>query len=120
LFDKPMGKNILKAEKIKTLSLEYNITIWFNYLFMAGIEILKQLLIQKELGEVNSIWLDLGHGATPEDFDSWRLNKKSTCGGSHLDLGIHLIDLILHLSRMDSDSVHIYRVNYWSGFAKRG
>jgi hypothetical protein len=27
LFDKPMGKNILKAEKIKTLSLEYNITI---------------------------------------------------------------------------------------------
>jgi predicted dehydrogenase len=120
LMEKPMGRNILEAEKIKALSLEFEITIGFNYRFMAGVEILKQMLIQKELGEVNSIRLDLGHGGAPEDFDSWKLNKESSGGGSLLDPGIHLIDLILHLSGMEADSVHIDGVNYWSGFWKTG
>ncbi len=120
LLEKPMGRNLVEAEKIKNYSAKCDLTIGFNYRFMKGIEELKLLLDQNKLGEINSIRLDLGHGGSPEDFTSWKLNKESAGGGSLLDPGIHLIDLILHLSGKKINLVEIDGVNYWSGFWNTG
>ena len=120
LLEKPMGRNLLEAEKVRNYSTKSDITIGFNYRFMGGIEKLKAVLDQNELGEINSIRLDLGHGGSPTDFTSWKLNKELAGGGSLLDPGIHLIDLILHLSEKSVNLVEIDGVSYWSGFWKTG
>ena len=120
LMEKPLGRNLAESEMIMELTKDCELSIGFNYRFMAGIEKLKEILSCHELGEINSIRLDLGHGGSPKDADSWKLNKESAGGGSLLDPGIHLIDLVLFLFGSNADSVLIDGVNYWSGFWKTG
>lgn len=120
LLEKPMGRNLQEAEIIMKYATSCDITIGFNYRFMDGVEKLKTLLDQNVLGELNSIRLDLGHGGAPGDLTSWKLNKESAGGGSLLDPGVHLLDLILHLSDRSVNSIEIDGVNYWSGFWKTG
>ena len=120
LMEKPLGRDLAESEKIIKLSQNCDLSIGFNYRFMGGIEKLKDIISSGELGEINSIRLDLGHGGAPGDADSWKLNKESAGGGSLLDPGIHLIDLILFLFEGNAQSVIIDGVNDWSGFWKTG
>jgi predicted dehydrogenase len=120
LMEKPMGRNLIESEKIVSLAKECDLSVGFNYRFMEGIEKLKKILSQNELGEINSVRIDLGHGGSPEDSASWKLNKESAGGGSLLDPGIHLIDLIMFLFNKKSDLVSIDGTNYWSGFWNTG
>ena len=120
LIEKPMGRNLIESEWIKDIAKECDISVGFNYRFMAGIEKLKKIIASNEIGEINSIRLDLGHGGSPEDGNSWKLNKELAGGGSLLDPGIHLIDLILYLFGKSSSDIEIDGVNYWSGFWKTG
>ena len=120
LLEKPMGRNLPEAEEILRLTKDCVLSIGFNYRFMDGIEKLKEVLIRGDLGEINSVRLDLGHGGAPEDADSWKLNKERAGGGSLLDPGIHLIDLIVHLFSKKATNISIDGVNFWSGFWKTG
>ena len=120
LIEKPMGRNLIESEWIKDIAKECDISVGFNYRFMAGIEKLKKIIASNEIGAINSIRLDLGHGGSPEDGNSWKLNKELAGGGSLLDPGIHLIDLILYLFGKSSSDIEIDGVNYWSGFWKTG
>lgn len=119
-IEKPMGRDLLESEMIRDIAKECDISVGFNYRFMAGIEKLKTIITSNELGAINSIRLDLGHGGSPEDGNSWKLNKELSGGGSLLDPGIHLIDLILYLFGENSSDIEIDGVNYWSGFWKTG
>ena len=119
-IEKPMGRNLLESEKIRDIAKECDISVGFNYRFMAGIEKLKKIIASNEIGAINSIRLDLGHGGSPEDGNSWKLNKELAGGGSLLDPGIHLIDLILYLFGKNSSDIEVDGVNYWSGFWKTG
>jgi len=120
LIEKPLGRNLAESEMIMELTKDCELSIGFNYRFMSGIQKLNEILSSQELGEINSIRLDLGHGGSPRDADSWKLNKESAGGGSLLDPGIHLIDLVLFLFGSNAGSVLIDGVNYWSGFWKTG
>jgi glucose-6-phosphate 3-dehydrogenase len=120
LMEKPMGRNLIETEKIVNLTKACDLSVGFNYRFMEGIEKLKKILSQDELGEINSVRIDLGHGGSPEDAASWKLNKESAGGGSLLDPGIHLIDLIMFLFNKKSDAIEIDGANYWSGFWNTG
>ena len=120
LMEKPMGRNLAESEAIKKLLSECDLSVGFNYRFMEGVEKLKKILNDKELGEINSIRMDLGHGGSPKDADSWKLNLDSAGGGSLLDPGIHLIDLIIYLFGKKVDSIEVNGANYWSGFWNTG
>ena len=87
---------------------------------MAGIIKLKTILESSDLGSINSIRMDLGHGGSPGDDKTWKLNKIISGGGSILDPGIHLIDLLLHLFNKNANQVGIDGVNYWKGFWNTG
>ncbi len=120
LIEKPMGRDLLESERIRNIAKECDISVGFNYRFMAGIEKLRKIITSNEIGAISSIRLDLGHGGSPEDGNTWKLNKKIAGGGSLLDPGIHLIDLILYLFGKNSSNIEIDGVNYWSGFWKTG
>lgn len=120
LLEKPMGRNISEAKEIIKLTKDSELSVGFNYRFMDGIEKLKEILVRNDIGEVNSVRLDLGHGGSPEDANSWKLDKELAGGGSLLDPGIHLIDLILYLFNQTANSIKIDGANFWSGFWNTG
>jgi predicted dehydrogenase len=120
LMEKPMGRNFLESEKISQITSECDLSVGFNYRFMDGIVKLKEIVVGGELGAINSIRLDLGHGGAPDDANSWKLNKELAGGGSLLDPGIHLLDLIMYLFQGETDEISIDGVNYWSGFWNTG
>jgi predicted dehydrogenase len=120
LMEKPMGRSLFESKKIAKLAKDCDLSIGFNYRFMDGIEKLKEILSRDELGEINSVRMDLGHGGSPEDASSWKLNKELAGGGSLLDPGIHLINIIMFLLNKKSESVKIDGANYWSGFWNAG
>ncbi len=120
LIEKPMGRNLHESNTIYNVSKKCKVSVGFNYRFMPGIQKLKRMISLNELGPLNSIRFDLGHGGSPGDEKTWKLNKESAGGGSLLDPGIHLIDLILHLFEEKSGGISIDGVNYWSGFWNTG
>jgi predicted dehydrogenase len=120
LIEKPLGRNISEALKIKEACEGLELSVGFNYRFMSGIIKLKTILESSDLGSINSIRMDLGHGGSPGDDKTWKLNKIISGGGSILDPGIHLIDLLLHLFNKNANQVGIDGVNYWKGFWNTG
>ena len=120
LLEKPMGRNFSEAQEIEAKLGGTELSIGFNYRFMEGIKHLKAILDKNELGVINSIRMDLGHGGSPGDEKKWKLNVNNSGGGSILDPGIHLIDLILYLFNGTSNDFRFNGGNTWSGFWNTG
>lgn len=120
LLEKPLGRNLNEATEVISILGNAELSIGFNYRFMDGITKLKNILQLGMLGKLNSIRMDLGHGGSPGDDKSWKLNKESAGGGSLLDPGIHLIDLLLFLLNGDSSDLEVDGSNTWSGFWNTG
>ena len=120
LLEKPMGRNLLEARSIFSLQNSNRLSIGFNYRFMPGVIHLKKLLVSDSLGSLTSINLELGHGGSPKDKDSWKLSPEISGGGALLDPGIHLIDLLLYLFDAKTEDITILGSASWKGFWKTG
>ena len=120
LMEKPMGRNLSEAIQLWESASPDNLSIGFNYRFMPGIELLKKNLEIQKYGKLNSIRVDIGHGGSPEDRNSWKLNPKKAGGGALLDPGIHILDLLLYLFDCSPDQIVIDGTNKWSGFWETG
>lgn len=120
LMEKPMGRNLSEATEIWESISSKKLNIGFNYRFMPGIKLLKRNLEKQIYGNINSLRIDIGHGGSPKDNDSWKLNRKRAGGGALLDPGIHILDLLLYLFKCDPGEVELDGANKWSGFWNTG
>ena len=120
LMEKPMGRNLKEAQKLHSHQNALNLSVGFNYRFMPSVQEAKSILQKGELGEIHSVKMDLGHGGSPKDIGSWKLNPDSAGGGVVLDPGIHLLDLIGYLFDLQAADVHFTGANSWKGFWKTG
>jgi predicted dehydrogenase len=119
LVEKPMGRNLGEAEKLRTLDVDGKLSVGFNYRFMPAITVLDRAITNKELGEIISVEISLGHGGSPEDKSSWKLDPEIAGGGALLDPGIHLLDLLVNPLR-GLGELKISSLGDWSGFWKTG
>ena len=95
LVEKPLGMNFSSARTVVRESLYKNqVYVGFNYRFFEGVERLFQDFYDKKLGKCHSVVMELGHGGSPKDYDSWKTNPSIVGIGAILDPGIHFIDLI--------------------------
>ena len=120
LMEKPMGRNLSEARMLHSHPNAQNLSVGFNYRFMPCIIEAKQIIESNVLGEIHTIRMDLGHGGSPQDRNSWKLEPSSAGGGVVLDPGIHLLDLILYLFPIKANEVKFLGANSWSGFWNTG
>jgi predicted dehydrogenase len=120
LIEKPMGRNLEEAKIISNLELfNKQICVGFNYRFMPGVEKILKEIEDGQLGDIISIKLTLGHGGSPSDKDSWKLDGDIAGGGALLDPGVHLIDFLVNSLNFLGD-LNFSDINIWRGFWKTG
>jgi predicted dehydrogenase len=111
-----MGRNLPEAQLLHAHPNAKNLSIGFNYRFMSSVYEAKQIVESRVLGEIHTIRMDLGHGGSPNDKNSWKLDPQTAGGGVILDPGIHLLDLLFYLFSFDTSDVEFKGANSWSGF----
>jgi predicted dehydrogenase len=120
LLEKPLGRNLDEAAYLAGNRNSHNLSLGFNYRFMPGVIALKHSLSKGELGTISTLRMDLGHGGSPKDFGSWKLNLDMAGGGVFLDPGIHLIDLLIFLLSAKENTFQIAGTTKWKGFWNTG
>jgi predicted dehydrogenase len=120
LLEKPLARTLREAFAFENSAFAQNLSLGFNYRFMAGIRKLRESLLKSELGEVISVKIELGHGGKPEDEMSWKLDPKIAGGGALIDPGIHILDLLVYLFRADEKNFMLNGVTDWKGFWQTG
>jgi predicted dehydrogenase len=120
LLEKPLGRNIHEAQELSSHSNAESLSIGFNYRFMPGIAKLKTALELGVLGDISTIRMELGHGGSPRDSESWKLDPVMAGGGVLLDPGIHLIDLLVYLFNATQENISIKGKTVWRGHWNTG
>lgn len=120
LLEKPLGRNITEAQQMASHSNAECLSIGFNYRFMPGIASLKSVLENGALGDISTLSMELGHGGSPKDVNSWKLDPVKAGGGVLLDPGIHLIDLLVYLFNANEENISIAGKTLWKGYWNTG
>ena len=99
LIDKPFALNLKEAMKVVEASKAAHrvCMIGMNQRFHPQCQIVKSLVRRGELGEIyfaKACWTR--RSGSPR-FGTWFCNKKESGGGCVLDIGVHMLDLCLHL-----------------------
>ena len=115
--EKPLGTTFVEAKNLKKLDKSgQSLTVGFNYRFFRGVETILNDIKSGLFGELIRMDLVVGHGGSPTDRTSWKLDPFAAGGGSLLDPGVHLLDLVLQVTK--NPKVLFY--NSWKGFWNTG
>ncbi len=100
--EKPLALNLEEAEEMLALAEASDrvVQIAFNYRFIPAVMRAKQLIEEGFLGEVVNFRAQYFHTGylNPNKPMSWRLDQGASGGGALVDLGSHVIDLMLYLA----------------------
>lgn len=97
--EKPAAINSDQLSEIdENLSLSKVLAYGFNHRVHPSVIKMKQVIDSKKLG--NILWMRGRYGKEVDDSyaNSWRCNKALNGGGILIDQGIHMVDLMSHLS----------------------
>jgi predicted dehydrogenase len=101
-IEKPLALNLEQARIMHDLSKDSDriVQIAFNYRFVPAVMKAKELIRAGFLGEVLNFRAQYYHSSylNPKKPMSWRLTQEKSGGGALVDLGAHIIDLMLYLA----------------------
>jgi predicted dehydrogenase len=118
LLEKPIGRSLREAEALAACEQRSRqLLIGHNYRFYRGVRALFADLRRGEFGTPISLSFVLGHGGSPDDVTSWKLDPMRAGGGCLIDPGIHLFDLACQAER---GPLTVIGGSCWSGFWKTG
>jgi predicted dehydrogenase len=94
---KPLGRNAseVKAVVEKAKANDVLLSVDFSYRFTTGIKALKEVLDSDELGDIYGANLVFHNAYGPDK--AWYFDPKLAGGGCVMDLGVHLVDLLVWL-----------------------
>jgi len=95
LVEKPAGKNYQELEPVLEFlkSSKLKVKVGFNHRYHRAFLKAKELVDNKELGDLMFIRARYGHGARVGYDKEWRSDPELSGGGELIDQGPHLIDL---------------------------
>lgn len=120
LLEKPMGRNLIEAKRLHENSNHTKLSLGFNYRFMPAILELKHLIEDDGLGDIHTVKLELGHGGSPGDDKTWKLDPVAAGGGALLDPGVHLLDLVCYMFGITGQDLDLKYAASWNGFWNTG
>ena len=98
LIEKPLGRTLQEFESIaQSVIRENQLFVGFNYPYFEGIRALKSDIGTNKFGDIYRLNLNMGHGGSPGDDLTWKLDPIRAGGGCLIDPGIHLFDLVYFL-----------------------
>lgn len=94
---KPLGRNAEEVKEVVDKAALGNVLLGvdFSYRFTEGIKALKAVLDAGELGEIYGVNLVFHNAYGPDK--PWYFDPKLAGGGCVMDLGVHLVDLLVWL-----------------------
>lgn len=99
LVEKPVGRSTSEYEQIVQLARDSSqLFVGLNYQYFEGIRQLVQDVRNERFGDLISLSIEMGHGGSPSDIGSWKLDPERAGGGALLDPGVHLLDLAATLA----------------------
>lgn len=101
-IEKPLALNIDQARKMLKLATSSDrvIQVAFNFRFIPAVMKAKKLIDSGFIGDVMNFRAQYHHSSylDSEKPISWRLTQEQSGGGALVDLGAHIIDLMLYLA----------------------
>lgn len=94
---KPLGRDAAEVEAVVKKAEEKDVllSVDFSYRFTNGIKALKSVLDAGELGDIYGVNLVFHNAYGPDK--PWYFDPKLAGGGCVMDLGVHLVDLLVWL-----------------------
>jgi predicted dehydrogenase len=94
---KPLGRNAREVKEVvqKAKDMDVRLCVDFSYRFTSGIKALKEVLDSGELGDIYGANLVFHNAYGPDK--PWYFDPKLAGGGCVMDLGVHLVDLLVWL-----------------------
>eukprot|EP01118_Nematostelium_gracile_P011168 TRINITY_DN3929_c0_g2_i1.p4 TRINITY_DN3929_c0_g2~~TRINITY_DN3929_c0_g2_i1.p4 ORF type:complete len:337 (-),score=59.83 TRINITY_DN3929_c0_g2_i1:778-1788(-) len=94
---KPLGRDAAEVKAVieKAHEKDVLLSVDFSYRFTNGIVALKSVLDSGELGDIYGVNLVFHNAYGPDK--SWYFDPKLAGGGCVMDLGVHLVDLLVWL-----------------------
>jgi predicted dehydrogenase len=115
LAEKPFCRSFKEAyDLVERLGTKDQIYIGFNYRFYKGIAQAVADIRNNVFGDLISINLTLAHGGSPGDNKTWKLNRSNAGDGVFLDLGVHLLDLLLQTNHNIKPITQISWNSFWN------
>jgi predicted dehydrogenase len=94
---KPLGRNAIEVRQAVDIARQKDVLLGvdFSYRFTNGIKALKEVLNSGELGDIYGANLVFHNAYGPDK--PWYFDPKLAGGGCVMDLGVHLVDLLVWL-----------------------
>ena len=117
LIEKAFGLNLTEAVELENLiGKNKELYVGFNYRFFEGAKLLKEDIFRGKFGDIINLDFKLGLGHQKGSENTWRLDQKQIPLGALFDPGVHIIDLINHLT----ENTEIKAASQWGGFWNKG
>ena len=115
LCEKPFGMDATQAALIAKAAKDAGTLVesGFNYRFYPGIQKVRELIAADSIGKITHVRIVFGHGGRRGMEKEWKMVKKFAGGGSLLDPGIHIIDLIRFLFGEPKEGVFWQKNSFW-------
>lgn len=94
LAEKPIGRTGEEFREIADMRRsDQQVMVGLNYLYFEGVEALVKDARAGAFGDPIRLTIEMGHGGSPGDDATWKLDPVRAGGGALLDPGIHLFDI---------------------------
>jgi predicted dehydrogenase len=106
---KPLGRNLAETRAVVQVAQKLNKLLFvdYSYRYTAAVQSLKQLIKGKRIGKIYAVETVFHNAYGPDK--SWFYDPELAGGGCLIDLGSHLIDMVLYL--LDFPSIEVRYAN---------
>ncbi|CAN5563773.1 Gfo/Idh/MocA family oxidoreductase [soil metagenome] len=96
---KPLGRNLQETTEVVNAAKVNDklLSVDFSYRYTNAVQALKKIIDSGEVGDIYAVDLVFHNAYGPDK--TWYFNRELSGGGCLIDLGVHLVDLFLWISK---------------------
>lgn len=116
LVEKPMAPTVASCRNMIAVAEAANrhLAVGFNHRFFKGVKVVRDAVRQKTIGDLSWIRAYAGHTGLAEFKAAWMYDKSVMGGGTLMDNGIHVVDLVAHLLGEIEEVQAVIRNDLWN------